>query len=168
MPVIYLRGDATSPRGGDPMIIPHVVNTEGGWGKGFVLALSKKWDGPEAKYRAWSRYRELPSRMEHGKIVMTSGPFQLGEVQLVQVEEHLFVANMIAQFGYKTGSKVPPIRYEALAKCLGILRGYANQFKASIHMPRIGTGLAGGTWDKIEPLIQANLAGIPVTVYDLG
>lgn len=36
-------------------------------------------------------------------------------------------------------------------------------------MPRIGCGLAGGTWDRMEPVIQAALAdqGIPVTVYDL-
>lgn len=36
-------------------------------------------------------------------------------------------------------------------------------------MPRIGCGLAGGRWDRIEPLIVATLsaAGIEVTVYDL-
>jgi hypothetical protein len=35
-------------------------------------------------------------------------------------------------------------------------------------MPRIGCGLAGGTWDKIEPLIQSALIkkNIDVTVYD--
>jgi hypothetical protein len=36
-------------------------------------------------------------------------------------------------------------------------------------MPRIGCGLAGGTWDRIEPLIHERLlsAGLHVTVYDL-
>jgi hypothetical protein len=35
-------------------------------------------------------------------------------------------------------------------------------------MPRIGCGLAGGTWDKIEPLIEENLSmnQILVRVYD--
>jgi len=35
-------------------------------------------------------------------------------------------------------------------------------------MPRIGCGLAGGTWDRIEPLLHRTLtvAGIAVTVYD--
>ena len=39
----------------------------------------------------------------------------------------------------------------------------------SVHMPRIGCGLAGGTWERIEPLIVKVLCerGIPVTVYDL-
>jgi len=35
-------------------------------------------------------------------------------------------------------------------------------------MPSIGCGLAGGTWDKIEPLIKSTLTkkNIEVTVYD--
>lgn len=35
-------------------------------------------------------------------------------------------------------------------------------------MPRIGCGLAGGKWEKIEPLINKNLIekGIDVFVYD--
>ena len=36
-------------------------------------------------------------------------------------------------------------------------------------MPRIGCGLAGGTWDKIEPLINESLVKneIETYVYDL-
>ena len=36
-------------------------------------------------------------------------------------------------------------------------------------MPRIGCGLAGGTWDKMEPKIVKELTEkeISVTVYDL-
>jgi hypothetical protein len=35
-------------------------------------------------------------------------------------------------------------------------------------MPRIGCGLAGGKWSKIEPLIDRTLIAhqIPTTVYD--
>jgi hypothetical protein len=36
-------------------------------------------------------------------------------------------------------------------------------------MPRIACGLAGGTWDKVEPILQEEVIarGIPVRVYDL-
>lgn len=36
------------------------------------------------------------------------------------------------------------------------------------YMPRIGCGLAGGTWPRVEPLVENRLVrrGIPVTVYD--
>jgi hypothetical protein len=44
----------------------------------------------------------------------------------------------------------------------------AAELGASVHMPRIGCGLAGGRWERIEPLITRRLSehGIAVTVYD--
>jgi hypothetical protein len=37
-----------------------------------------------------------------------------------------------------------------------------------VHLPRIGAGLARGTWEDIEPLLRTHLTsdGIAVTVYD--
>ena len=49
----YLKGDATCPQAKGVKLICHVCNDLGGWGKGFVLALSRRWDRPEAEYRAW-------------------------------------------------------------------------------------------------------------------
>ncbi|MDB5329368.1 MAG: hypothetical protein JWP03_519 [Phycisphaerales bacterium] len=51
----YLVGDATAPQGDGPRIIAHVCNDLGRWGRGFVLALSKRWHEPEARFRAWHR-----------------------------------------------------------------------------------------------------------------
>jgi O-acetyl-ADP-ribose deacetylase (regulator of RNase III) len=154
MSITYLRGDATSPAGNGNKIIAHVCNDRGGWGKGFVLALSRRWSAPEDAYRAWARGGEN---------------FELGQLQLVQVEPALWVANMIAQHDTKPGPDGPPIRYEALRACLEKLAAEAVRLAASVHMPRIGCGLAGGKWEEIELLIEATLgrAGVSVTVYDL-
>ncbi|MER5952080.1 hypothetical protein ABT127_39190 [Streptomyces sp. NPDC001904] len=67
-----------------------------------------------------------------------------------------------------TGSKGVPVRYEAIAQGLAAVAGHAAELGASVHMPRIGCGLAGGTWSRVEPLIAEQLVarGIPVTVYD--
>jgi O-acetyl-ADP-ribose deacetylase (regulator of RNase III) len=75
---------------------------------------------------------------------------------------------MIGQHGMKTGSNGPPIRYDAVEKALATLAVEANRLGASVHMPRIGCGLAGGKWERIEPIIQKTLcsAGVDVTVYD--
>lgn len=37
-------------------------------------------------------------------------------------------------------------------------------------MPRIGCGLAGGKWERIEPIILEELVakGVEATVYDFG
>ena len=151
--ITYIKGDATSPQTAGMKIIAHICNDIGGWGKGFVLAISKRWQEPERQYRKW--YHEHEN-------------FKLGQVQFVSVTDYIIVANMIGQKGIKTGSKGAPIRYEAVDECLKKLGDKAIEINASIHMPRIGCGLAGGKWDKIEPLIAKNLLdrGISVFVYD--
>ncbi|TSE04337.1 macro domain-containing protein [Aquimarina algiphila] len=151
----YIKGDATVPQAKGIKIIVHVCNNLGGWGKGFVLAISKRWSEPEKSYREWHRNR-------------AKNDFELGAVQIIKVSDYLHVGNMIAQQGMKTGSKGVPIRYEAVQKCLEKVGLEAQKLNASIHMPRIGCGLAGGKWDKIEPIIIDTLIqkNIDVFVYD--
>jgi O-acetyl-ADP-ribose deacetylase (regulator of RNase III) len=52
---------------------------------------------------------------------------------------------------------------------LASVRRFANEHSASIHMPRIGAGLAGGRWEDIACIIDAELVAhhVAVTVYDL-
>ena len=152
----YLVGDATTPNGVGPKIVAHVCNDAGGWGKGFVVAVSRRWGQPEAAYRSWYRER-------------ATNDFALGAVQLVPVAEDLFVANMIGQHGYRPSPGNPPVRYSAIETALTALGDMALDLGASVHMPRIGCGLAGGRWELIEPLIEEHLAarGVAVTVYDL-
>lgn len=149
----YLKGDATVPQARGPKLIAHVVNDLGGWGKGFVLAISRRWPEPEEAYRRWHRER-------------ARNDFALGAIQVVPVRPDTRVVNMLAQRGIRTGSKGPPIRYEALAACLRELRSVADEHQASIHMPRIGCGLAGGKWERVEPLVATALDEIDVFVYD--
>ena len=153
--IIYLKGDATVPQAKGVKIIAHICNDLGGWGKGFVMALSKRWPEPEAAYRQWHKDR-------------TSNDFALGAVQFIQVHPLIAVANMIGQHGMKAGSKGPPIRYEAVEKCLEKVTVQARESRASVHMPRIGCGLAGGKWEQIEPIVERTLgkADIAVYVYD--
>ncbi|PSL41287.1 hypothetical protein CLV51_1211 [Chitinophaga niastensis] len=47
MSIIYFKGDATKPLGSANKIIAHICNDIGGWGKGFVTAISKRWSEPE-------------------------------------------------------------------------------------------------------------------------
>lgn len=150
----YIKGDTTNPSTSGTQIIAHICNDTGGWGKGFVLAVSKRWKKPEAEYRKWFK---------------SGAHFELGKIQMVQVEEDLWVCNMIGQHKTITSSKgVAPIRYEAVESCLEKLAVEALPLNASIHMPRIGCGLAGGKWEEIEPVIKKALLekDIEVHVYD--
>ncbi|MCX4987258.1 MULTISPECIES: macro domain-containing protein [unclassified Streptomyces] len=155
--ITYVRGDATVPSAKGVKLIAHVCNDIGGWGKGFVLALSRRWPEPEAAYRAWHRGR-------------AGNDFGLGAAQFVQVEPYVWVANLVGQRGIRTGSKGVPVRYEAIDASLGLLADKAVELGASVHMPRIGCGLAGGRWSRVEPLVTERLVrrGLAVTVYDHG
>lgn len=155
--ITYVRGDATAPQGKGVKLIVHVCNDLGGWGRGFVLALSRRWPEPEAAYRRWHRER-------------AGNDFALGAVQFVRVGEWVWVANLVGQRGIRRGSKGVPVRYEAIDAGLALVARKAVELGASVHMPRIGCGLAGGRWERVAPSIEERLVrrGIPVTVYDHG
>lgn len=147
MAIHYLNGDATRPRGEGTKIICHICNNVGAWGAGFVLALSRRWEEPEETYREMDK--------------------ALGNVSIVEVEDDILVANMVAQHGiYPDENGTPPIRYGALRKCLTAVNDLAVQVNASLHMPRIGSGLAGGRWEDIAKIIEET-ARVNIYIYDL-
>lgn len=129
-------------------LLCHICNNKGGWGKGFVLNLSRKWSKPEESYRGF-------------------WPYVLGTVDFVQTESfHVIVANMIAQNGYGNLA----VCYDSLRKCLREVASFAcDRGIEKVHMPKIGTGLGGGDWNIIEKLIEDELSerGLNVTVYSL-
>lgn len=149
----YLKGDATAPTLPGNKIIAHICNDAGRWGKGIVLTISKRWKEPEASFRSWFASGEN---------------FELGKVQFVQVSTDTWVANIIGQHNVaskKNMNMVPPVRYEAIAAGLRAVGDFALAHNATVHMPRIGCGLAGGTWDRVEPLIQESLSDNDVAAY---
>ena len=70
----------------------------------------------------------------------------------------------------------PPFSFEA-CNCTVRVRNnliksvavHATAIGASLHMPRIGCGLAGGSWDVIQPILEsiAEPYGLDLYVYDL-
>jgi O-acetyl-ADP-ribose deacetylase (regulator of RNase III) len=153
----YTIGDATMPDAPGNKIIVHICNDRGGWGKGFVTALSQRYLEPEAQYRRWHTGRR-------------DNDFGLGAVQFVRVMPDLWVANLVGQHGYAWQNGQPPVRYEAIRDGLERISSFAQDHHASIHMPRIGCGLAGGEWSIVSGIVADELTGkgIAVTVYGLG
>lgn len=162
MKIQYIAGDATQPIEMTPnKIIAHVVNNRCGWGKGFVLALSKRWPvdlkelSPEWKYRGGC------------------DNYELGDIQMVATpEKGISVCNMFAQKDYRPLKYVdvelgiPNLNYSALYECLLRLRAHCQMTtvgKPSIHAPKIGSGL--GHWPKIEGIINQVFENTPFGVY---
>jgi O-acetyl-ADP-ribose deacetylase (regulator of RNase III) len=154
-PLQYVKGDATEPRGDGPRILAHIVNdaTPNWGGGGFAQAVRRKWPTVQDDFQGWvSTHRNA---------------FTLGEVRFLEVDEGTTVASMIAQHGYGASAR-PRIRYGSLAACLRVVGMAAAEGGASVHMPRIGTGQAGGNWDIIQGMVLQELCArdVHVTVYD--
>lgn len=150
----FRRGDATTPVGPGRKIIAHVCNNRGAWEGRFSGHLGQRWPRAETAYR----------QLRH-----TAGGLELGTTHVIAVAPTLWVAHMIAQDGLRNPLNRVPLRYVALRHCLERVASHAIRHAASVHLPRIGAGLAGGDWPAIETLIRHSLVaqGVAVTVYDL-
>lgn len=158
----YIIGDATKPIK-YPAIIAHVCNDENKWGRGFVLALNKLSMAPQKAYRGWFGY--LPKDVQIYK--QSSNKPELGETQIVVLNNNLGVANMIAQKGIYPRNGIIPVRYEALRKCLRYVNQCAKEVGAEIHAPRIGAGLGYSDWASIEKIINDEIKDVDCYVYTL-
>jgi O-acetyl-ADP-ribose deacetylase (regulator of RNase III) len=151
----YLRGDATEPRGSGARIIVQVVNDKAiTWGRGFSSETRHKWPHAQKEFTEW--------------VLAKKSEFKLGNLHIITLRDSLELASLIAQHGYGP-SLFPRIQYLALEECISKLASYAKSVGATIHMPRIGSGEAGGDWNIVSEIIDEKLcrAGLQVTVYDL-
>lgn len=152
--ITYLKGDATKPRGSERRMLVQVVNDAAlTWGGGFSRHLRQKWPSLQQSFRSWA--------MEHRNL-------KLGNVHLDTVDDMLSVGSMVAQHGYGPSLK-PRIRYLALRNCLTTVGELAAKNGETVHMPRIGCGLGGGSWEVVSELITGAVCsrGVSVYVYDL-
>lgn len=149
--ITYVNGDATYPELQRPdgvKVIVHICNDVGAWGAGFVMAVSKRFPMARTAYR-----RAIRRGAKLGSVHFID-PHYMG----------IMVGNMIAQHGIGRGPR--RVRYGALGKCLKHVAEFAGHYSpVSIHMPRIGCGLGGGTWEEIGPIVEQTLAGFDVLVY---
>lgn len=160
MAIQYVIGDLFNQQKAGDKILIHVCNDTGGWGAGFVVALSKMYPSPEVEYR---------------KLALAKG-LKLGLVQFVEVRstpgDVLHVGNMVAQRSTRmlsdgSADGCPPIRYPALLKCLEEVAAFATKNKLAVIAPKFGAGLAGGKWKLIEIMMKEVFRDLDVTIYEL-
>lgn len=154
----YIRGDVTKPEEtGGIRVIVHSCSDGGSWGvEGRSVAgdISRRW--PEVRQEYEAQFQNGPG-------------LRLGEIQLVDVEDKLWVANCVAQHGYRRPGNLQPFKYEAFEACMNSLVCSFASRNASIHMPKVGTNLGGADWHTVEHIIERTLveAELNVTVYEL-
>jgi O-acetyl-ADP-ribose deacetylase (regulator of RNase III) len=103
--------------------------------------------------------------------IATPGSLRLGSIHAVTQsgqDRPVTVVSMVAQQGHGPGA-VTRLRYDALREALAAVADLAESNGASVHVPRIGAGQAGGRWDLIENDLVTVLTdrGIDVVVHTL-
>jgi Zn-dependent peptidase ImmA (M78 family)/O-acetyl-ADP-ribose deacetylase (regulator of RNase III) len=153
----YWKGNALDPAVPGPKLIVHVVpDSVLNWGgRGFAAQVRKLYPSVHEQYKSWVR--------EH----FGSRP-KLGSVHICRADTNIHIASVVAQRGHGPG-KMPRLKYKSLLDGLTKVTDEALERHASVHMPRIGTGHAGGDWRIVEELIEATLThrSIPTYVYDV-
>lgn len=154
--ITFLRGDATQPRGEGSKLVVQVVNDSAvNWsGSGFARAVKGRWPEAQSSFRAWSS--AAPRNLS------------LGTNHVADVSPDIGIVSMICQKGFGPSAKAR-LRYSALEACLRRVAEIARERSASVHMPKIGCGQAGGTWFLVQELIASTLleSNVPVFVYEL-
>ena len=149
--ITYTPGDATQPRAAGFRIVAQLVNDSAfTWGGGLSLAVRKKWPDAQQAFRAW---------VEHDRRSL-----RLGNLHFVTVDPTLGIASLIAQHGFGA-SPTPRIRYLHLKTCLDKLAQLGAERKATVHIPKLGCGQAGGSWSIVRELVEESLCGRGVKVY---
>jgi O-acetyl-ADP-ribose deacetylase (regulator of RNase III) len=147
----YRKGDIFTAK--DINVLAHGVNCRGAFGAGFAKKLAYKY----------------PKARSHYIDKFYSKGWNLGEVQFIEIwplcdrqmdtrwngEDIFIIANMATQQGYGyDASQTQYVDYDAVAKCFQTLIDYAECHRLTVGMPKIGSGLAGGSWDTINGILQ--------------
>lgn len=96
----------------------------------------------------------------------------LGRNIMVNVKEDLWVSNIVGQLFYGREPENQPGKrytsYDALALGLSNLREFAvSQGITDVNFPLIGCGLGGAKWDIVSAILEEELKGLELTLWQL-
>lgn len=126
----------------------NTVNTVGVMGKGIAL---------QFKYRFPENYRQYVAACK-------SKTFDVGKVLLVK-EQTLLGQKFIINFPTKKHWKSPS-KYEYISVGLVALRkALITNRLSSVAIPPLGCGNGGLDWERIKPMMEKALNGLPMDIY---
>lgn len=143
--IVYKTGDILET---EEPVIAHGCNCSGGFSSGIAGQIAKVF--PDARQQYLSKYKKRG--------------WQLGDVQVVEVEPGRVIVNCGTQQGYGQPDTGPYVSYSAIRQVFQYL---TEMFPRGYAVPKIGAGLAGGNWDIISKIIEEESGETEVRVYSL-
>lgn len=169
----YKTGDLLAVKSG---IIVHGVNTLSVMGAGVALSIKKKYPGCFLEYKEYIteeveaavlEFEEDPDNIDNTYDVPESDML-LGDVHYYQVNDRLYIANAFTQdrLGFDEDGN-PPADIGAIATCLANVADMARACSMEVHMPMIGCGLGGLSWDDVRVVAEYELRDVKATCWTL-
>jgi O-acetyl-ADP-ribose deacetylase (regulator of RNase III) len=146
----YVKGDVLETAAD---IVAHGCNCVGGFGAGVAGQIARKY--PLAAHYYLDKF--------------DNEGWHLGEVQFVPVEQSLLYTRWIANCATQKdiGTDKVQADYYAIETCMRRVKEFAKSHDLTVAVPKIGAGLAGGDWDRIERILEEVFSDYNVVVYYL-
>lgn len=140
-PALVIERDLTTITEG---IVAHGCNCTGGFGSGVAGAIKAKWP---VVYHA---FKALPPC-----------PELLGEIQIIRVNEGLFVVNMFTQIEYGPKRATPYADEEAIFEALMKVEEFAVKIHKNLYISKVGCDRGGLVWEHhVEPGVAVIAQGL--------
>ena len=147
-------------------VITHGCNCLSNMGAGIAPQMAKAFGADEFEMERWGPSVEKLGCIDWQTIVLPRNKkWSLKAYKETEDDIELTIVNSYTQFLYgsrHTDGVSNPLDYEALTLCL---RKINTLFRGKhIGLPKIGAGLAGGDWNRIQKIIQTELKDMKISV----
>ena len=143
----FVKGDIFTT---DFEVIAHGCNCAGGFGAGIAAVIARIHPNARSEY--------LKKFKKEG--------WTPGQVQMVAIGNNKFIANCGTQKHYLPRGR-DLFEYEAFKDVCKTLKKHCLEKNLRLALPKIGAGLAGGDWNRILKIMEEELDGVVVRIYEL-
>ena len=143
-------------------IICHQVNCQGVMGHGIAKQVKEKYKGVFNEYKRYCDAHADNREAMLGEALIVDVDYGAAVLDWLVNKERKYIANIFGQLTYGTGLRT---NYKALVLGLEVVANFAKEHNLSVAVPyKIGCGLAGGDWNKVNILIEGVFAGTGIEV----
>lgn len=143
-------------------IICHQVNCQGVMGHGIAKQVKEKYKGVFNEYKRYCDAHADNREAMLGEALIVDIDYGAAVLDWLVDKERKYIANIFGQLTYGTGLRTD---YKALVLGLEVVANFAKEHNLSVAIPyKIGCGLAGGDWNKVNILIEGVFAGTGLEV----
>ena len=143
-------------------IICHQVNCQGVMGHGIAKQVKEKYEGVFNEYKRYCDAHADNREAMLGEALIVDVDYGAAVLDWLVNKERKYIANIFGQLTYGTGLRT---NYKALVLGLEVVANFAKEHNLSVAIPyKIGCGLAGGDWNKVNILIEGVFAGTGIEV----